>query len=362
MTVSDQVLPATVASRPGPSRDDDQVVRGSDFAALSRRIKGGGLLQRRYGYYVARISFNLLLFAGVVVAFVALGDSWWQLAVAPLFAVLLTQFAYVGHDAGHRQIATSRRWNEVIGHTHAALTGISYQWWVDKHNRHHANPNHEDEDPDIDIPVLAFSEEQARAKRGAARWVVRHQAFFFFPLLTVEAIMLRAFSVSAVVRREVSRPVLEGVLLVAHIAAYLTMVFLVLSPLKAVLFIAVHQALMGIYLGCSFAPNHKGMPVLAAGQKLDFLRKQVLTSRNVSGGRWVDFLLGGLNHQIEHHLFPNMPRPNLRRARPIVAEFCAERGVPYCAAGLLGSYAEVLRHLHQVGAPLRRPVAAAGTG
>ena len=62
-------------------------------------------------------------------------------------------------------------------------------------------------------------------------------------------------------------------------------------------------------MGCSFAPNHKGMPVLSAGHTLDFLRKQVLTSRNIRGGWFVDILLGGLNYQIEHHLFPSMPRP-----------------------------------------------------
>jgi fatty acid desaturase len=86
----------------------------------------------------------------------------------------------------------------------------------------------------------------------------------------------------------------------------------------------------------------------------DFLRKQVLTSRNVTGGLVVDAALGGLNYQIEHHLFPSMPTPNLRKAQPIVRDFCAEIGVPYEETGLLASYGEALRHLHQVGEPLRR--------
>ena len=121
----------------------------------------------------------------------------------------------------------------------------------------------------------------------------------------------------------------EAALLAVHFAAYLGAVFLVLPPVKAVVFIAVQQGLFGFYLGCSFAPNHKGMPMLAAADQIDFLRRQVLTSRNVRGGWLTDFALGGLNYQIEHHLFPTMPRPNLRRAQPLVAAFCAERGVPY---------------------------------
>ena len=286
-------------------------------------------------------------------AFLMLGDSWWQLLTAVFFAVLFTQFAFIGHDAGHRQIFRSRRLNDLVGYAHGAVTGISYQWWVGKHNKHHANPNHEDHDPDIEIPALAFSRQQSYDKRGVHRWVTKYQAFLFFPLLLLEAMLLRISSIEAVVRREVKRPVLEMTLLTVPFIGYLAGLFLVLSVPQAVLFLVVQQGLMGVYLGCSFAPNHKGMPILSKEEQLDHLRKQVLTSRNISGGRWVDGLLGGLNYQIEHHLFPHMPRPNLRRAQPIVRDFCARHGISYSQCGLLASYAMVLRHLHDAGAPLR---------
>jgi fatty acid desaturase len=147
----------------------------------------------------------------------------------------------------------------------------------------------------------------------------------------------------------------EGVLLLLHFAAYLGIVLLVLSPARAAAFVAVHLALFGVYLGCTFAPNHKGMPMLAdTDERPDFLRRQVLTSRNVRGGPLVDVLLGGLNYQIEHHLFPSMPTANLRRAAPLVREYCAQIGVAYTDAGLVDSYRQALRHLHAAGAPLRR--------
>ncbi|HEY0638780.1 MAG TPA: acyl-CoA desaturase [Pseudonocardiaceae bacterium] len=327
---------------------------GSDFARLTRELTAAGLLGRRRGHYTVRMSINVMLLALGVAVFVTLGESWWQLANAAFLAFVFTQFAFVGHDAGHRQIFRRHANNDLVGYTHGAVTGISYRWWVNKHNKHHANPNHEDHDPDIEIPALAFSREQARSKRGPYRWITRHQAWLFFPLLTVEAVMLRLSSLRAIRRREVPRPRLEAVLQVVPLAGYVTALLIVLSPLQALLFVVVHQALMGVYLGCSFAPNHKGMPVIEAGERLDHLRKQVLTSRNVSGGRWVDGLLGGLNHQIEHHLYPHMPRPNLRRAQPIVQSFCERQGIPYSTCGLRASYAEVLRHLHDAGAPLRR--------
>ena len=92
------------------------------------------------------------------------------------------------------------------------------------------------------------------------------------------------------------------------------------------------------------------MPVLQDDSDLDFVHRQILTSRNVAGGRFISFLLGGLNFQIEHHLFPSMPRANLARAQGIVRAFCAEHDIAYNEDSLSGSYAQTLRFLHRVGA------------
>ncbi|MFD4676589.1 fatty acid desaturase family protein [Lentzea sp. NPDC058450] len=316
----------------------------SDFAQLSSLIKQAGLLERRRGHYYARIGVNLAVYAAAWVAFALLGDSWWQILVAAVLAAMTTQLAFIGHDAGHKQIFASRRWNEVVGYVHSGIVGVSYDWWVGKHSRHHANPNHEDEDPDVDISVLAFTQRQGEAKSGVLRWIAARQAFLFFPLLFLEGFALHWHSI-----RHSGR---ERAVMIANVVVYLAVVFWVLSPVYAIAFVLVHQALWGFYMGCSFAPNHKGMPVLSAGHTLDFLRKQVLTSRNIRGGWFTDVLLGGLNYQIEHHLFPSMPRPALRHAQVIVHEFCEQRGISYAQCGLFRSYGYVLEHLHEVGAAL----------
>jgi fatty acid desaturase len=332
--------------------------RWSEYTQLSRQIKQAGLLDRRHGWYAVKLGLNLLLLAGGWAAFAILGESWWQLVTAAYLAVVFTQLAFVGHDAGHRQIFGSRRANDLVGLVHAnLLVGVSFDWWVGKHNRHHSNPNHEDLDPDISITALAFTPDQARPKHGLVRLIARYQGWLFFPLLLLEAAHLHLASAKAVVQGRGRTNTVEGLLLLAHVAAYLTALVLVLSPLQAVAFIVVQQGLFGLYLGCSFAPNHKGMPTLTEADVLDFLRRQVLTSRNVRGSRLVDFVLGGLNYQIEHHLFPNMPRPNLRRAQPLIRAFCQQHGLNYTEASLFGSYAEAVRHLHAVGAPLRPAVA-----
>jgi fatty acid desaturase len=333
--------------------------RGSDFAALSRQVRSSGLLDRRLRYYAWKITLTAAALVAGWVAFAVIGNSWWQLADAVFLAAVFAQIGFLGHDAGHSQVFHSRRANTALGLACGNLgTGVSYDWWAGKHNRHHAHPNTEGADPDIMISVLAFSPARASAGRGVQRLIFRYQAYLLVPLLFLEAVSLHVSSIRRVTGPGCRYRAWEATLLGAHFAAYLSVVFLVLPPVKAVTFILVQQGLLGFYLGCSFAPNHKGMPVLPAGDKTDFLRRQVLTSRNVHGGWLTDFALGGLNYQIEHHLFPSMPRPNLRRAQALVAAFCADRDVSYTQTSLLDSYAQALGHLAAVGRELATPVPA----
>jgi len=326
----------------------ERATTGSDFAELHRRINAAGLLRRRPAYYAVRLGVvGAALVAGWT-AFVVVGSSWWTLLVAAFLAVVFAQVALVAHDLAHRQVFRTNRPSSRAGLVAGNLAiGMSYGYWMTKHTKHHANPNHDDLDPDVGPGVLVWSREAARG-RG---FLTRHQAFFFLPLLTLLGVSLKKDSIRALRDGTVKRPRLEGALLATHFAAYAAALLLVLTPLQALAFLVVHQALFGVYLGLTFAPNHKGMPHPDGSE--DFLRKQVLTSRNVRGGLLVDAALGGLNHQIEHHLFPAMPTPNLRKAQPVVQAYCAEIGVPYELTGLVDSYAQALRHLHDVGADLR---------
>lgn len=328
---------------------------GSDFAGLSRRVAEAGLFERRGRYYAARLGVVGGAYVAGLAAFAAIGDSWWQIPLAAFFAIVFTQVALVAHDLAHRQIFRTRKPTERAGLVVGNLViGMSYGWWTDKHTRHHANPNHAERDPDVAPDIVVWSSEQASSSRGLPRVIGRWQAFLFYPLLTLEGMNLHFASARAMFGRAVKRRALESTLLLTHFACYLAGLLLVLSPGKAVVFLVVHKALWGVYMGSVFAPGHKGMPMPDPDAKLDFLRKQVLTTRNVRGGRFVDNAMGGLNYQIEHHLFPHMPMPHLRRARPIVRHHCEELGVPYYETSLSHSWAEALGHLHRVGAVLRR--------
>ena len=321
----------------------------NEYAELKRLVTAKGLLLKQPGYY-ARLSFLVLSLLALSLTFLVLVDTLWlQLLNAAFLAFVFAQLGFIGHDLGHRQVFHSARRSKIAGLGISFLLGTSRSWWIEKHNQHHNNPNQLDADPDIIIPVLAFSESQARERQGILRFIIRHQAIFFFPILALEGIGLRLASFNHMARTRKPHIVPEALLAVLHFALYFGLIFAVLGVWQAVAFIAVHQALFGLYVGTVFATNHKGMPMLDKDSRLDFLRRQVLTSRNVEGSPTVDFWYAGLNFQIEHHLFPNMPRNKLPEARKIVKAFCREHSISYCEATVPQTYREVLQHLHRVG-------------
>lgn len=327
---------------------------GAHFAALAREVRAAGLLDLAPVRYYPRLAFNAALFGAGLVAFFLIGDSWWQVAVAAWMGLSAAQSAFMWHDAGHKAMfrGSAATW---MGRVHANLAnGVSYGWWVNHHNRHHSFPNNLDLDPDIGRRTAIFDMSQYDTRGPWQRWVVRHQGVMFFVLLTLEAYKMHRTSVLALLRRDVRQPWVEAVLLLAHAAIYLGTVFIVLSPAIAIVFVLVQQMVLGVYFGLIFAPNHKGMEVRRGEESLDWLERQVLTSRNIKPSPLVDFLYGGLNYQIEHHLFPTMPRMNLGRCRPMVRDYCERHGIPYREVGLFTSYREVSSFLHKVSEPARR--------
>ncbi len=331
-------------------RPDHAAANREDFAELSRTVRAQGLLTRRRGYYGVKIALTVgaLCLLGVAAAMV--GDSWWNVVVAVGVAFVLTQLGFIGHDAGHRQICVRRRHNDVIGLAVAnLLTGFSFGWWLTKHNRHHAHTNRPDKDPDMAPGVLVYVADQLEGRGWFGRLWASAQVILLVPLLFLEALNLHVASVVDLAHRRDRQALVEAGLLLAHGALFFVAPFLVLSPLHALVFIGVSQSLFGFYLGISFLTNHVGMPMLSDHDDLGFLRRQVVTSRNLSGSALTGFFFGGLDTQIEHHLFPAMPRANLRRARKLVRPFCNAHMIDYEQQSPMTAYREVLAHLHAAG-------------
>ena len=327
------------------------------FTELASTVRETGLLRRSYVFYSLFSVGLLLALGGVITGMILLGDSWFQLLMAGALGVVFTQFAFFGHEASHRTVFVSGKRNDALGKFLSNfMVGISHQWWMNKHSRHHQNPNQRGKDPDIETDTISFVEEDAAKSRGLVRAITRRQGWLFFPLLTFEGLNLHKLSIESLLKYGSTRQKwTELSMIVAHFVLYLVPLFLFLPVGMAFAFIGVQMAVFGVYMGASFAPNHKGMPIIPEGLKVDFLTKQVVTSRNVRGGWVMSILMGGLNYQIEHHLFPNMARPHLASARAIVREHCKTVDIPYTETSLWQSYAIVIAYLNRVGLAARDP-------
>ena len=327
------------------------------FLEVSAQARDQGLLKRAPWFYLILGGALAIALLGAGTGFVLLGHSWWQLLIAAALGILMTQIAFITHEAAHRTIFTHGPRNDRLARFLAAgVVGISYSWWDSKHSRHHGNPNKVGKDPDIAMDTISFIEEDAAKSTGLKRWITQRQGWLFFPLLSLEGLNLHYQGLKHLMQRgPVRGRWIELSLIAARFAIFLGLLFWLLPVGMAFAFLGVQLVVFGVYMGASFAPNHKGMPIIGAGERLDFFTKQVRTSRNIRGGWWATVLFGGLNYQVEHHLFPNMARPYLARARVIVRAKCAELDVPYTETSLGRSYAIVIEYLNKVGLAARDP-------
>ena len=324
------------------------------YPELRRIIKEQGLLDKQRAYYTFKIISTLALLGLSITLLVVLNNFWLQLANAAFLAFVFGQIGFVGHDAGHRSVLRSVRGNDLIGLSGSFLMGLSWSWWVTQHNQHHTTPNDLEQDPHTTIPFLAFSEETAQSMSKRMRSLVRYQAFYFVPMLLLEGLNVRLASILFWVGRgKTKSPWLEPLSMGLHFLLYFGLLFYFLNPWQVLAFVLVHQALFGLYYGVVFAPNHKGMLIIDKNNPMDFLHTQVLTTRNVKPGLITDFWYGGLNHQIEHHLFPMMPRNKLGKARIIIEAFCQRHDISYYETSTSRSYWEILSYLHRVAASVR---------
>jgi fatty acid desaturase len=320
--------------------------RTSEYAELKRIVESHGLLASRTGYFVSKLAINgVLLVLGILALRLAATNPWWWWIDVVFLSYVFVQIALLGHDLSHLQFARGHRSNMLLGLLLGNLViGVSRAWWNDNHNAHHARPNDLALDPNVDILLLACTPEQALSRPRWVQWVIRHQVALMLPIFSLEFFSMRQQSIVYAAKGRSGCARGELWLLLLHLAVYGVVLVLTLGIGGAILFALVHHALTGLYMASIFAPNHKGMPLASDREPLGFLRAQVLTARNVRGNWLIDLVYGGLNYQIEHHLFPTCPRTNLSRVSPHVRAYCQARGIAYCESGFAESWQAIVDH------------------
>jgi fatty acid desaturase len=332
----------------------------SNFSQVLNLVRDAGYLKKKPSFYIIRlvvisvIASALWTGAGFL-AWAATLNGWWMVlafAIVALLGVMSAQYGFIAHEAAHRQIFRNNKLNDWTGLILANLfAGLSYGFWLKKHNKHHQRPNQIGEDPDIAIRVLSFTTESKMSKKGIERWFSDRQGYLFPLLLLFTGFDLLLDSVAGMGRkdRSIGIRVLEfSLMLIRQFAPYVVLAIM-FGPFWAMAMWFVMMMSFGFFMGAAFAPNHKGMPLVEKDSSLDFFSRQVLTSRNIKGSWLKDNLMGGLNYQVEHHLFPSMARPFLRKTHAIVSEYCRQNDVTLVEMNLLSSYMVIMQHLNKVG-------------
>lgn len=275
----------------------------------------------------------------------------WQIGLLALGAAFLsTQISLLVHDVLHGQAPRRHRrlrkpMSFLLGNV---FVGLSDDWWEPKHNFHHKYPNHIDKDPDIASVFFAVDASQLARKGKIERFFARHQHWAFFCLITLQALSFRKASFAFLITKKSGLVRIAGLTgLVLHLVWYGLFLFLLGIP-EGIVFAIVHQVFFGVYNSLIFAPNHKGMRIVGPNEKLDPFTSQVTTARNVKGGWVFWYVSGGLDLQIEHHLFPWMSRFNLSHAQPVVERYCLEVGIPYASMSISASYGQWVGHFLSV--------------
>lgn len=330
-----------------------------DFRAMRTQMQREGLFKSSKPFYVYKVlsTFSILLAGIALLSLYGATSLVGFQAAALVFGLFLQQSGWLAHDFCHNQVFEDRRWNFRAGLVVGNLwQGFSISWWNDKHNTHHAACNWIDEhhnavDPDIDtIPLLAWSQDMLHQAEGHPfyKTLIRIQPYTIAPLLSVARFSWLNESVKFMwsPNMKKDRVVAESSLIALHYACFFSIIFSFLGPLAAFGFFMMSQVYAGIFLSLVFVQSHNGMEILSDEQ--DWIRGQVLTTRNIAGDLFTDWFTGGLNKQIEHHLFPTMPRHSFKRARELVMDLCEKHGIAYEECNMFTGTYRVVSQLAKV--------------
>ena len=377
-----ELIPESVVNK-----DQKQLDFEKGYRDLRVQMIKAGMFKSNKGFYLYKCLFNLSMWA-TAVAMVVYSDSVpVHIASSLLLGLFWQQCGWLSHDFLHHQVFQNRLFGDMVGLFWGNLMqGFSVSWWKNKHNGHHAvtnlhstSPESQDGDPDIDtMPLLAWSLEQAQSLRelekdgkdtGFVKLAIKFQAFTYFPILLLARISWLNESFKAALglgaasenakeefkRKGLAYPIAEPVLLLCFHAWNLALCckFGEWSFAYSAMYWMIATCSSGLFLALVFGLGHNGMATYEAEKRPDFWNLQVTTTRNITGGHgmpqfFVDWFCGGLQYQVEHHLFPMMPRHNLAKCHKLVDSFCKKWGVSYHEADMIDGNMEVLKHLSTV--------------
>ena len=300
-------------------------------------------------------AFKLLMLSLLLV--LALLHAWQEPSPPLVFlsclciAFILAQFAFLGHDAGHGTIHKRKSLNYLMGQVSMTIaTGLTFGEWYARHRTHHQFCQLEEKDPDMDIDlVVSLTALSKQKKNSLGLWMTRYQHLHVWFLALFFAYSQRHLAQWGSLKQPL-KYWKDLVFLMLHLSLWWLFPLYVLhvdgTRVAVVYFLPL--LFLGPYLAAIFWVNHIGMPLIRNVENFSFLEHQAATSRTILNARWMDWFFGGLNFQIEHHLFPHVPSFRLKRVQAIVRREFAEQALPYNGMRFWKAVQVVAQHFWQL--------------
>jgi len=338
----------------GPVIDADSIITDvvREHRALVKKLKMAGSYSSSKLYYCYKILSNFLIWGLAVYLLASYQGTLRVIVAGSLIALFWQQCGWVCHDTLHHQIFKNRRYNDGIAYFVGLVpVGYSPSWWKAKHNLHHAVPNVAGFDPDIDtMPLLAWSEKFIEGElSGLPAIMIKYQYIFYFPLLAAARLSWLMQSIIYAHSKSKS-PKKELTGLAVHWFWYFSLMILYMGIKESLLFILFSQGIGGLLIAMAFSLNHNGMHIIEKQPNYEFNHLQITTARDIHGGllNWAHWFMGGLDMQIEHHLFPRIPRHNLKELQGDVMAYCKKHGIHYHTTNFWTGTKELLGRLYTV--------------
>jgi len=353
-----------LAKYPSPDADTQSGITAK-YYALHQKVHAEGYYKCNYMNYVRELARYSTIFG----LFLFTLNKEWYFTSAVFLACFWQQIMFTAHDAGHRGITGKFIPDTMIGIFIADFCcGLSIGWWKSSHNVHHLVTNSPEHDPDIqNTPLFAtcpsqFSDVKSTYYNFTFVWdkactvLIPYQKYAYYPVMAIARFNLYILSWCHLLSPR-SRPLGAAAWTrpaeIAAMCCYWTLFgyFLVWRTLPdwytRIGFVLISH-MSGMLLHVQITLSHWGMPTCDMGDDESFAQKQLRTTMDVLCPIWLDWLHGGLQFQAIHHLFPRVPRHNLRNLQPLVKQFCEDTGIKYSIKGFVSGNSQVLGRLHDI--------------
>lgn len=337
-----------------------------EYRKLHEQVIEAGLYQCSYVRYYREALRISALFG---LSFFLLSKKWY-FPSAFFMGCAWHQLVFIAHDAGHIAITHHYQFDNLLGMTVASwIGGLSLGWWKRNHNVHHLVTNDPIHDPDIQhLPFFAVSTrlfhniystyyEKFLWFDKFAQKLIPFQHYLYYPILCFGRFNLYRLSWTHVLLGQGPRKgeaawfryyELAGLTFFNFWFFYLVIYRQLPTNWERFKYVMVsHISTMLVHVQITL--SHFAMSTSDLGVTESFPMRQLRTSMDVDCPRWVDFFHGGLQFQAIHHLFPRLPRHNLRAAQPYILEFCEKVGLKYSIYGFSAGNGVVISHLHEIG-------------